>query len=436
MKWVTMDLYDDTAALSQIHVGGSYLFERGKMGLFFTQGIHDEDVIDSQSHYVYADLYTTETYLKVSDKIGVNMEYLFENGLFVYGDIGSHNADEADMFGSLRLSYPITQAGDIRIFCQGEYNNGYLEDDDTYAAFIGIELTTPYSMGRTGNSDQGVPKIRPMTVQPIAYEAKTRTSVLISDVNHAPTVSITTSQIQGSSPLEIQFTAVAWDPDGTIASYEWNFGDGESGSGEAISHTFFGSGLYNVTLIVTDNKGTVSTASTTVDVTNAPPQVTITTSKLQGGAPHTVTFSATASDSDGEITGYEWNFGDGKTATGETVTHTFDSPGTYQVDLKVTDNLFAVTTKSVTVAATNYPPTVNINYTISKDNPSTVSFYAGGFDPDGTIGAFTWNFGDGTMQVGSQVEHTYDAPGVYTVNVSAIDSQGLTTKERVTVNIL
>ena len=436
MKWVTMDLYDDTAALSQIHVGGSYLFERGKVGLFFTQGINDEDVIDSQSHYVYADLYTTETYLKVSDKIGVNMEYLFKNGLSVYGDIGSHNADEADLFGSLRLSYPITKAGDVRIFCQGDYNNGYLEDDDTYAAFIGIELTTPYAMGRTGNSDQGAPKIRPMTVQPIAYEAKTRTSVLLSDVNHAPTVSITTSRIQGSSPLEIQFKAVASDPDGTIASYKWNFGDGESGSGEAISHTFSGSGLYNVTLTVTDNKGKVSTASTTVDVTNAPPQVTITASNLQGGAPHTVTFSATASDSDGEIMGYEWNFGDGETGTGETVTHTFDLPGTYQVELKVTDNLFAVTTKRVTVAATNYPPTVNLNYTISQDNPSTVSFKADGFDPDGTLGAFIWNFGDGTIpQMGSPVEHTYDAPGVYTVSVSVTDSQGVTTKEKVTVNI-
>lgn len=436
MKWVTLDLYDDTAALSQIHVGGSYLLDRGKVGLFFTQAMDGEDVVKRQSHYVYGDLHTTETYLEVSDKIGIDVEYLFDNGLFLHGDVGSLDADESDIFGSLRLSYPITQSGDLRIFCQGDYNNGYLEDDDNYTALIGIELTTPYTAGRVGTTDQGVPKIRPMTVQPIAYEMKTRTSVLLSDINHAPTVSIKTSRIQGGSPLTVQFTGVASDPDGTVTSYAWNFGDGESGSGDEISHTFSGSGLYNVTLTVTDNKGKVSSASTLVDVTNAPPQVTITTTKLQGGAPHTVTFTATASDSDGEILSYAWHFGDGKTATGESVTHTFNAPGTYQVTLNVTDNHYVVTTTSVTVTATNYPPTLYLNYAFSETDPSTVTFSANGFDPDGTIGAFTWNFGDGTrFVVDNPAVHTYDAPGVYTVSVSAVDSQGVTTKETITVNI-
>ncbi len=435
MKFVTMDFYQDTATLSQVHVGGSRLFERGNVGVFFTQGIQDEDVVDSQSHYEYADLYTTETYLEVSDKIGVNAEYLFENGLSVYGDIGSQNADEADLFGSLRLSFPVNRAGDLRVFCQGDYNNGYLEADDNYKAFLGIELTTPYRVAKT-QAGATAPQIRPMAVQKIGYEVKTRTSVLLSQVNNAPTVSITTSPIQGTSPFQVTFTAVASDSDGTINSYEWAFGDGETSSGEqVVSHTFAGSGIYNVTLTVTDNKGTASSASTMVDVTNAPPEVSISTTTLQGGFPHAVTFTASATDKDGSIIGYEWSFGDGETATGEVVTHTFTQPGSFQVVLKVTDNLFAVTTSSLTVTATSYPPTANLYYTVSVTDPATILFSGSGLDSDGTITSYSWNLGDGTYTGGAQVTHTFAAPGTYTVTLTVADSQGMTTQQTATVNI-
>jgi len=55
------------------------------------------------------------------------------------------------------------------------------------------------------------------------------------------------------------------DPDGTIASYAWNFADGNSGSGISVSHAYANAGTYNVTLTVTDNSG--ATASDTAVVT-------------------------------------------------------------------------------------------------------------------------------------------------------------------------
>jgi PKD repeat protein len=54
------------------------------------------------------------------------------------------------------------------------------------------------------------------------------------------------------------------DPDGTIASYAWSFGDGTAGSGATVSHTFAAANTYLVTLIVTDNGGATGTQSKNV----------------------------------------------------------------------------------------------------------------------------------------------------------------------------
>jgi PKD repeat protein len=60
------------------------------------------------------------------------------------------------------------------------------------------------------------------------------------------------------------------DPDGTIASYAWNFGDGTTGTGAQVTKTFSTPGTYNVTLTVTDNRGGKGTATTTIVATSNP----------------------------------------------------------------------------------------------------------------------------------------------------------------------
>jgi len=87
---------------------------------------------------------------------------------------------------------------------------------------------------------------------------------------------------------------------------------------------------------------------------NTPPQAYFEPSTYTGLAPLSVTFDASgSSDIDGSIVSYEWNFGDGDTAVGKIVSHTFSKAGSYSVTLTVTDNLnasFSVT-KSITVAS-------------------------------------------------------------------------------------
>lgn len=127
------------------------------------------------------------------------------------------------------------------------------------------------------------------------------------------------------------------DPDGTIASYAWDFGDGETGTGVSPSHTYAAAGSYSVKLTVTDDRGGKHTATRAVAVTrvNQKPEAAFAVSQdeLAIGVD-----ASGSTDPDGTIASYAWDFGDGDSGTGKTATHTYAEAGTYTVRLTVTDN--------------------------------------------------------------------------------------------------
>ncbi|MBM4040618.1 MAG: PKD domain-containing protein [Planctomycetes bacterium] len=99
------------------------------------------------------------------------------------------------------------------------------------------------------------------------------------------------------------------------------------------------------------NEETSDSISSTAPI-NQPPKAVATASPTMGLAPLTVGFDGSASsDPDGRIVSYQWAFGDGATASGATVQHTYDSPGTYTAVLTVTDNQGATASTQVTVIA-------------------------------------------------------------------------------------
>jgi chitodextrinase len=142
-------------------------------------------------------------------------------------------------------------------------------------------------------------------------------------------------------------------------SFDWDFGDGGiPRTGADTSYAYGAAGTYTVTLTVTDDDGDVDTAELDVTVGDPPndPPTAVATASCSGA---TCSFSgAGSSDPDGTIAGYLWDFGDGATATGVTVTRTFTASGTYTVELIVTDDDGdeAVTSVDVTVTVTG-PPT-------------------------------------------------------------------------------
>jgi len=174
-------------------------------------------------------------------------------------------------------------------------------------------------------------------------------------LNSSPTAAFTATPAAGAVPLTVQFNAGASsDPDGSIASYAWDFGDGGTATGITATHTYPTAGVYVALLTVTDDGGASDTTNQTITVTapgNSLPVAAFTHTGTAGFLlPITVTFDGTASyDDDGSIIAYNWNFGDGEYGAGSTVSHAYDAFGVYTVVLIVVDDDGAVGSRSETI---------------------------------------------------------------------------------------
>lgn len=172
--------------------------------------------------------------------------------------------------------------------------------------------------------------------------------------NAQPSAVFTASTNEGIAPVTVTFDASqSSDAEGPIANFSWDFGDGNQKTGQVVQYIFTEEREYQVTLTVTDADGARDVASQLVNVTagNWPPTADIAASETRGTVPLTVEFSALNSkDVDGDIATYQWVI-DGEYLNGATQNYTFDQPGTYTVELEVTDNEGARDSKSVDIVA-------------------------------------------------------------------------------------
>lgn len=154
-------------------------------------------------------------------------------------------------------------------------------------------------------------------------------------------------------PSTVTFNAgESRDPDGSIARYDWDFGDGGSGTGGVATHVYNAAGRYTVALTVTDNQGQTASTSQLVEVLDAQaPVPVINVSAPHYIAPATVRFDGSGStDADGEITTYYWDFGDaGAFDQQAQAEHVYQQAGTYQVVLRLVDDTGLEASQSTTV---------------------------------------------------------------------------------------
>lgn len=214
------------------------------------------------------------------------------------------------------------------------------------------------------------------------------------------------------------------DPDGSVATYAWDFGDGATGTGSQVEHDYGSAGTFQVTLTVTDGEGATHSVTQAVETVDPPNQLP--TAAISSNADDlSVAFSGAGStDPDGTVVGWSWEFGDSATATGVTTSHTYAAPGEYTVTLTVTDNRGGTATASrvISVLGPNQLPTADFDWTA---NDEKVAFDAGASaDPDGTIESYAWDFGDGETGTGATRSHTFAASGTYTVKLTVTDDRG------------
>ena len=122
---------------------------------------------------------------------------------------------------------------------------------------------------------------------------------------------------------------------------------------------------------------------------------------------------------------YAWDFGDGGNGIGANASHTYTATGSYQVTLTVTDNQNGSNTLTktvdVTVPAVNQLPTADFTFSCEE----RVCSFDGSTsaDPDGTITAYAWDFGDGATADTVTANHTFAANDDYTVKLTVTDNR-------------
>jgi PKD repeat protein len=261
-----------------------------------------------------------------------------------------------------------------------------------------------------------------------------RAAVQVREGNRPPAAIISgpTSGLVGEA---LDFSGVnSADEDGRIVRYIWDFGDGTTGGGIDVTHSYSSAGNYTVTLTVTDDGSLSDSATQTVrvdePVTNLPPAAVIGGPK-RGLVGKTLSFSAAGSDDgDGRIVSYDWDLGDGAIGSGITVTHSYSVTGSYQVTLAVTDDGglsdSAMQTVWVDELVTNLLPTAVISGPVIGLVGETLSFSgADSVDDDGRVVSYTWDLSDGITGSGITVTHSYSATGSYTVTLTVTDDGGL-----------
>ncbi|WP_323676248.1 PKD domain-containing protein [Halorubellus sp. PRR65] len=294
--------------------------------------------------------------------------------------------------------------------------------------------------------------------------------------NERPTASFTASATTVTVGDAVDVDASdSTDPDGSVASYAWTFGDGAGADGQTASHAYDTAGEYEVTLTVTDDDGATDTATKPVTVESGGGDCNVTRTRTEEGTldgtgagstyqyaartadPCEVTLSLSAdagTDFDLYVTydgrtpttaDYDdrsYNYGSDEEIVVEgsafgakdvlgVLVDAYDGSGSFALDIE------EVGTGDGDGPAPNDPPTATFTVdaaTVSVDDPVTVDA-SDSTDADGSIASYDWTFGDDATASGESATHAYAAVGEYAVTLTVTDDDGATDTATRTVTV-
>ncbi len=220
-----------------------------------------------------------------------------------------------------------------------------------------------------------------------------------------------------TAPLTINFNSSA--PGAT--SYNWTFGDGGTATTANPPHTYNSTGVFAVSLSVTNSAGCVSTYSRPGYIHIGDINALFTVDSTHGCAPTLLHFF-NSSTSNGPITSYAWDFGDGGTASTANPLHVYANAGTFAVSLTITNQEGCTSTYTL-------PDSIKIGQTLSPAftaNPliqcvnNTITFTNNTLNT-GPQTTYLWNFGDGQTSTLFSPTHEYSDTGHFDITLTVIN---------------
>jgi gliding motility-associated-like protein len=209
----------------------------------------------------------------------------------------------------------------------------------------------------------------------------------------------------------------------SMYAYNWSVQGGAivSGNGTSNINVYWSNPGTNYVTITVSNTSTGCDSTVTIPITvEAMPHPMILTSGSAGCAPHNVDFTGSPSNSSYN---YTWHFGDGYTSTAANPGHQFEDPGTYNVNLIVSNSTGCVDTAFATVTAYNVPNaafSLSYNsevYTVGMSELFLNNLTSGGIQ-------YLWDFGTGDMSTFFEPSYEYEEAGTYTITLYTVNQWG------------
>ena len=236
-------------------------------------------------------------------------------------------------------------------------------------------------------------------------------------VASAPVADFFSSAQVGSSPFLVSFVDRS---EGSLPlEYLWAFGDGTTSKEQSPTHIYRSDGRYTVTLTVTNSIGQDSKSLAGFIAVGDQPGVDFAASPVQGSIPLVVTFS---SFSNNTVQSWDWDFGDGSSASVQNPTHTYTKPGIFSVTLSASNEFGTGLITKSGIINTGVVPEAEFIAEVRQGNPPlTVKFHD---FSSGSPLAWFWDFGDGTTSTEKDPVHTYTQEGRYSTTLQVANAFG------------
>lgn len=241
-----------------------------------------------------------------------------------------------------------------------------------------------------------------------------------------PSASFTYSPEEPTIRDTIYFYDTSEDPDGTIVSWYWDFGDDSTSTIKNPTHKYQDKRSYTVTLTVRDDNDISDSITKMITMINLAPTADFTYSPSSPKVGADIQFTDRSTDPEGITLEYLWDFGDGFTSIQQNPKHKFTSSGMKYVRLTVTDDEDAedFVIKSIKIIA-NVPPSADFSYSPENQKMNhDVQFNDESTDSDGYIVEWLWDFGDGITSTQENPTHQFKKGGEYLIRLKVTDDNG------------
>ena len=342
----------------------------------------------------------------------------------------------------------------------------------------------------SGWGEQGYARVKYGNLEKYNY-AYAVTGIVHDDNNILPIAYASAIPENGEVPLDVEFTGTGTDDDGTVDSYAWTFDDGSTSVEQNPTHTYTEPGTYTPTLTVTDDDGATGSVSLTITVTEStaggwispigatassyysstyipekaiddinstrwfteryggPPcwirfelEETTPISKVRAliyyrDVPMTLDVQVSNDDENWETIVPDFIITEGETFVEIPFGQTVNAKYVRLYETNLTRIYGQCSEFDVyVIGSANEPPTAYASAIPEAGTaPLDVMFTGSGYDPDGVVESFEWDFDDGESSTWQNPAHTYKYPGTYTPTLTVTDDDGATGSVNLTITV-